>query len=137
MRNTIIVLTDSDATRLRGLIEAGKRAVSRDRDHVEQLEEKLTRSEVVPEHHMPPNVVRMNAQVRIRDLDAATILDYILVFPQDADITEGRISVLAPLGTAMLGQWVGDEIEWLVPGGARRIKVEDVLFQPPESRKAA
>jgi regulator of nucleoside diphosphate kinase len=137
MRNTITLLTDSDAARLLELIEAGKRAVTRDRDHVEELEEKLTRSEIVPDHNMPPNVVRMNARVRIRDLDAATILDYTLVFPEDADIAEGRISVLAPLGTAMLGQWVGDEIEWLVPGGARRIKVEDVRFQPRELRIAA
>ena len=69
--------------------------------------------------------------------DAKTILDYTLVFPQDADIGEGRIPVLAPLGTAMLGLWFGDEIEWLVPGGARRIKVEDVRFQRREFRIAA
>jgi len=137
MRNTIIILTDSDAARLRGLIEASRRTVTRDRDHVEKLDEKLTLSEIVPDHHMPPNVVRMNARVRIRDLDAKTILDYTLVFPGDADIAEGRISVLAPLGTAMLGQWVGDELEWVVPGGSRRIKVEDVRFQRREFRTAA
>jgi regulator of nucleoside diphosphate kinase len=137
MRKTITVVTHSDLAGLRGLIDAGKRVLTRDRAHVESLEEKLTRSEIVPDHQMPPNVVRMNSQVRIQDLDASSRLDYTLVFPQDADIAEHRISVLAPLGTAMLGQSSGDEIEWNVPGGVRRIKVEDVRPKPQGIRTAA
>jgi regulator of nucleoside diphosphate kinase len=58
---------------------------------------------------------------------------YSLVFPQEADASEGRISILAPVGTAMIGYRVGDVIEWEVPSGLRRLKVEDVLYQPEAS----
>ena len=55
---------------------------------------------------------------------------YALVFPQDADLAQGKISVLAPIGTAMLGYRVGDVFSWQVPSGERRIKVEAILYQP-------
>ena len=63
------------------LVESAKRVLTRDRHHVESLEEKLARAEIVPTHEISPNVVRMNLQVRIKDLDADRQLDYTLVFP--------------------------------------------------------
>ena len=134
MRKQSIVLTDSDSSRLQSLVEFAKRAFTRDRHHVESLEEKLSCAEIVRAHEISPNVVRMNSRVRIRDLDAGRHMDYTLVFPQDADIADNRISVLAPLGTAILGSGIGEEIRWEVPGGVRRVKVEDVHDRP---RKAA
>jgi regulator of nucleoside diphosphate kinase len=52
------------------------------------------------------------------------------VFPTEADFAEGKISVLAPIGTAILGYKQGDTIEWSVPSGLRRLKVEEILYQP-------
>jgi regulator of nucleoside diphosphate kinase len=67
------------------------------------------------------------------DLDSSKEYEYTLVFPENADSTTGKISILAPVGTAMLGYRVGDVIEWVVPAGKRRLKVEKVLYQPEAS----
>ena len=65
-----------------------------------------------------------------RDLDLDEVEEYELVYPADADLERNRISVLAPIGTAILGYRVGDVIEWKVPAGLRRLRVEEVLYQP-------
>jgi regulator of nucleoside diphosphate kinase len=72
----------------------------------------------------------MQSRVRVRDLGSGQDTVYTLVFPREADVNAGRLSVLAPIGTALLGYRQGDEIEWPVPGGLRRLKVMKVLFQP-------
>ena len=72
----------------------------------------------------------MNSSVRLRDLDSGETEGYELVEPTDADMTFDRISVLAPIGTAILGYRLGDVIEWPVPAGLRRLRVEEILDQP-------
>ena len=72
----------------------------------------------------------MNSSVVLRDLSSRELETYTLVFPEDADIAQGRLSVLAPVGTAILGQRIGDELKWRVPEGWRRFKIERVLYQP-------
>ena len=66
----------------------------------------------------------------MKDLDTQEEMTYTLVFPADANIKENKISVLAPIGTAMIGYKVGDVIEWPVPSGQRRLKVIGILYQP-------
>ena len=88
-----------------------------------------TRADVVEAEAIPRDVVTMNSEVRLQDLDSGDIKVYRLVFPSQAR-TENSISILAPIGTAMLGYRVGDVIEWRVPKGIRRLKVLDVLYQP-------
>jgi regulator of nucleoside diphosphate kinase len=72
----------------------------------------------------------MNSRVRLLDLDTRIAVEYTLVYPGESDLAKGKISVLAPVGAAMIGYREGDEIEWNVPGGRRRFKVEAVLYQP-------
>jgi regulator of nucleoside diphosphate kinase len=72
----------------------------------------------------------MNSTVVLRDLETNEKETYTLVFPDSADIAHDRLSVLAPVGTAILGQHVGDTIRWRVPQGMRRLKVEKVVYQP-------
>ena len=79
---------------------------------------------------MPHDVVTMNSRVQLVDLDTGEAMTYTLVFPDDADLRQGKISVLAPIGTAMLGYRVGDTFEWRVPAGLRRLKIEAILYQP-------
>jgi len=71
--------------------------------------------------------------VLVRDLDTGGESTYTLVFPSDADIAKGKISILAPIATALLGYREGDEIEWPTPGGRRRLNVIQVLCQPEAS----
>jgi regulator of nucleoside diphosphate kinase len=95
-----------------------------------RLEQELEWAQVVSPQDIPDDVVTMNSQARIRDLDSNEEMVFTLVFPIDADYERGRISVFAPIGTALLGYRAGDIIEWKVPGGVRRLKVEEVLYQP-------
>ena len=82
---------------------------------------------------MPPDIVTMNSRIRLTDLDSAEELVYTLVYPAEADYAAGKISVLAPVGTALLGERVGNEIVWDVPGGTRRLRIEELLYQPESS----
>src|SRR5690606_25599508 len=76
------------------------------------------------------NLVTMNSQVTYENLHSGKKHTVWLVYPRDANIRENKISVLAPLGSALLGLSEGQEVEWLMPGGARRLKILDVAYQP-------
>ncbi len=76
------------------------------------------------------DVVTMNSQARVRDLNSNEEMVFTLVFPAEVDYVRGRLSVIAPIGTALLGYRAGDTVEWKVPAGIRRLKIEQVLYQP-------
>jgi regulator of nucleoside diphosphate kinase len=73
----------------------------------------------------------------MKDLNSGYEFTYQIVFPKDADISENRISVLAPIGTALLGYRTGNSVEWRVPLGTRRLRILDVEYQPEATRIAA
>jgi regulator of nucleoside diphosphate kinase len=123
-----IFITETDHDKLRRLI-AGRRGSGADADHLSELEDELERAEVLDDEQIPADVITMNSDIRLMDVDSGGIKDYKLVFPFQAR-TENALSVLAPIGTAILGYRVGDVIEWRVPKGVRRLKVLEVLFQP-------
>ena len=95
-----------------------------------ELIAELERAEVVLSDEIPDDVVTMNSTVVLRDLDTGESETYTLVYPNHANIARNRLSVLAPVGTAILGYQVGDVVRWRVPAGVRRLRVEEVLFQP-------
>jgi regulator of nucleoside diphosphate kinase len=117
-----------DAKMLRALL-AGRLATGRDLEHLEELDFELERALVLDPVEVPSNVVTMQTRVRVLDLSNGERREFVLVYPADANVGENRISVLAPLGTAVLGYREGDEVEWAMPGGPRRIRIERV-FQP-------
>jgi regulator of nucleoside diphosphate kinase len=125
-----IWVTDLDRERLQKLLEGTRGWSTRDREHLERLDEELGAAHVVAAKDIPPDVVTMNSRLRLRDLDSDQEMVFTLVFPSEADVDQGKISVLAPLGTAVLGFRRGDTFEWHVPGRVRRLRVEDVLYQP-------
>ena len=94
----------------------------------------MRRARVVPRSQLPPDVVTMNSTVRLRDLETGEEETYTLVYPADADIGENKLSVLAPVGTALLGYRTGDVVEWPVPAGLSRFRIEEVLSQPKSPR---
>ena len=107
--------------------DAGMREIAR---HVDDLEAELDRADVVLPVDVPFDVVTMNSEVAVRDMDSNEEMTFAVVFPSDADVNRQRISILAPIGTAVLGSRVGDMIDWRAPGRTRRLKIERVLFQP-------
>lgn len=136
MRNRSIVVTESDARLLRALLAARAEKSKRDQEHLKELSSELERALVLESGQVPADVITMRTRVRVLDLTSGERREFVLVFPMDADLAANRISVLAPLGTALLGYREGDEVEWVMPGGLRRLLVERV-FQPAETTAAA
>jgi regulator of nucleoside diphosphate kinase len=128
-RTRTIIITDSDRARLERLIDAEAQGGERP-EYLEALRGELRRARIVPPGRVPPDVITMNSTVRVRDLPSGETRRYTLVYPARADIEEGRISIFAPVGTAIIGHRQGDTIEWAVPAGMRRLKVEEVVYQP-------
>ena len=131
MKKPTIVMTAADHKELTHAIAAAAKLSERGRYETNALKAEISRAKVVNAgRNLPPDVITMNSRAELLDLERGERMEFTLVFPVDADIEAGKISVLAPLGTAMLGYRVGDEFEWPVPYGLRRLKVERVYFQP-------
>ena len=94
------------------------------------LKAELDRAKIVSPADVPGNVVTMDSTVMLRDIDTDEVEMYTLVYPERADIANNQLSVLAPVGTAILGYQIGDEVGWRVPAGWRRLRIEQVLYQP-------
>lgn len=127
-----IQVTSADFQRLQSLIDS--RLSSRDADAAEALAEELDRADVVATERIAGNVVTMNSRVVFEDQQTSERREVSLVYPQDSDVEQGRISVLAPIGTALLGLTVGQAIEWPMPGGqVKRLRIVEVVYQPEEA----
>lgn len=119
-----IILSSRDLARLERMLETATGPVA------EALEAELVRADVREPGAIPADVVTMNSQVVCVDADGAeqTVR---LVFPNEADAATGKVSVLAPVGAALLGLTAGQSIEWPLPGGrTTRMRVDRVLYQP-------
>ena len=79
----------------------------------------------------------MNSTVRLRLMGSKEVETYTLVYPEGADIAEGKLSVLAPIGTAILGYRVGDIVQWQVPSGEIKLRIEELVYQPERDGVAA
>lgn len=130
MTEKVIYITGSDKKRLKQLIRDARAFGSEHEIYLEKLEGELNRGKVVKSKEIPKDVITMNSKVRLKDLDTREEMIYSLVFPNSADPDQNKISILAPIGTALLGYKVGDVIEWKVPAGLRKLKVLEVLYQP-------
>jgi regulator of nucleoside diphosphate kinase len=131
-----IYVTESDRRRLRTLLQENWLNCREDIGDLKRLEYEIDRADIVNPTEVPQDVVTMNSRVRLRDLDSGDAVVFSLVYPShpyaagSVNLAEMTVSVLAPIGTAVLGYRVGDTIEWEVPAGVRKLRVEDVLFQP-------
>jgi len=130
MAQRIIYITKPDMEKLRNLIDGVRENTAKPTANLDSLEKELDRAKVVESKEVPKDVITMNSAVRLQDLASGEELTYTLVFPIEADIGEGKISILAPIGTALIGYGVGNIIEWPVPSGTRRLKIQEVLYQP-------
>ncbi len=133
MKARKIYITEFDKKRLEELIAVAEEFGGQDMRDLDSLAKELSRAEVVSSKDIPAGVVTMNSKVVLRDISTSEKMIYTLVFPRNADIGSGKISVLAPIGTAILGYSKGDIIEWKVPAGKQRISIEEILYQPEAS----
>lgn len=125
-----IVVTESDMRRLSQMLASEFAAAVVPGRYLNDLRAELQRAEVVAEDQVPDDVVTMDSTVILRDLDTGEQETFTLVYPSRANIAKDRLSVLAPVGTAILGFCVGDVVRWAVPDGYRRLRIEQVVYQP-------
>ncbi|WP_338062178.1 nucleoside diphosphate kinase regulator [Vulgatibacter incomptus] len=124
-----IYVTTHDMKRLLALLEGT--ASVRNAEAAEALESELASAVVVAPDKIPDNVVTMNSRVRFQDEETGQEREITLVYPKDADPQQGKISILAPVGAALIGLSVGQSVDWPLPGGRlKRLKIVEVLFQP-------
>jgi regulator of nucleoside diphosphate kinase len=120
-----IIVTQVDAARLRSML-MNYAAASRDVEHLDELALELDRALIVAPEEVPAGVVTMRSRVSIVEESSGERRQLTLVYPLEADIAANRVSVLAPLGTALLGYREGDLVEWKMPSGLRRVRIETV-----------
>ena len=128
-----IVLTSQDLERLEALLESlPANAFPGSAD----LRAELDRGEIVEPEQIPPTVVTMNSTVRFSIDASGEDFCLTLVYPKDVDGTGEKISILAPVGSALLGLSTGDEIEWPRPGGGTiKVRIVEIIYQPEREGK--
>lgn len=124
-----VVVSWFDRMRLAGLIKLLREEPDK-HEALDALKEKLERARIIKPEEVPPSLVTMNSEVILSDLDSGERLTLKVVFPAAADPTAGRVSVLSPIGLALLGRSEGAEVQWPVPGGTRRLHLITLSFQP-------
>lgn len=123
-----IIISSLDAERLEKLLES---LPKNSFPGMEDLEAELNRAKVIEPKDIPPNVVTMNSTVRFMTESSNEAFCMTLVYPKDKDVAGDKISILAPVGSALLGLSQGDEIEWPKPGGGvLRVRIKEVTYQP-------
>ena len=131
MNNQTILMSTVDHADLKELIQAnGRRSGVLDGPALSRLAGELARARLVSPEDLSADVVTMGSVVKVRDIDTRERMQLTVSWPEDANPHEGCINVLAPLGMALLGARVGADVEWPVPAGARRLRIEAVVFQP-------
>ena len=129
--NSVIWLTDQDYKRLKDVLDLHVRQTRTLASELQSLENLLDFARVVRSDEVPQDVVTMNSQVQFRDLGTGDEDRVTITYPAEADPSAGRISVLSPVGTALVGATEGQEIELPLPHGNRRnIRIESVIYQP-------
>lgn len=125
-----IYITVNDMNRLEELLGVASTVNVRDNKHLEELAKELEKADVVESTEIPANVITMNSMVLLKDLETAEDRTFTLVFPRQANIDQNKVSILAPVETAMIGCRIGHVIVWNAPAGERRMRVEKILYQP-------
>ena len=125
-RNSQLVLTNEDHHLLLSWLRGAREKKSFDRHNAEDLETELKGAMVVDKDNLPPDVVRINSTVRVKMEGKNEVMEFTLVTPDRADIREKRISVLAPIGTALIGFRKGQHVQWHVPAGRKTFVILDV-----------
>lgn len=128
-----LIVSALDAARLEALLESPR---WRNLPAAQALQDELLRAEVRPVDAMPAGVVGMHSQLECEDEDTGKRYQLTLVYPHEADVATGRVSVLAPMGSALIGLSIGQHIDWDNPDG-RPLHLKVIAVEPPAAPEAA
>lgn len=138
MTSSRIEMTCFDHCRLAALIDHAV-AVDQfrfaDMRHLSTLRQKLEAAQCWESADISPDVVTMGSTVLFREIDNGECWTFTLCYPKEANIFQDRVSVLSPIGTALLGQRVADRLDWPVPDGKVQIEITEILYQPEAAQR--
>lgn len=125
MQTDAILITEKDLLRIRHILSF------QTSDEFENLELELDRAKIITDNEVPPDLVTMNSKVKFLNKQDNKEMVATIVYPADSDFVDGKISVLASLGSAIIGLREGQEINWMFPDGkTRTLKILEILYQP-------
>ncbi len=124
-----------DRARLCRFIEAWEERLTRDRKQIAKLRARMHAAVAAPSDEVPPTVVTLNTQVRVRDLDSGCTFVWTVMLPPDDEVAVTARSPFSWSGATLLGAREGDELQWESRRGPRRVRIEAVLFQPEAQRR--
>ena len=125
MSDDVILITEKDLLRIRNILSFQKS------EDFENLELELDRAKIISDDIVPPDLVTMNSKVKFLNIQDNKEMIITIVYPSDANFSEGKVSVLASLGSALIGLRVGQEINWMFPDGkTKTLRILEVIYQP-------
>jgi len=128
-----IVVNRLDYLRIQKCINDAKQFNSISASEAESLLNELNSAKIVEPQEIPENVVTMNSIVKISFLNSDKRIEFQIVYPKQANLKENKISIFSPIAAALIGYKVSDEIEWIVPAGITKIKIDKIIYQPEAS----
>ena len=125
MNNDVILITEKDLLRIRNILSF------QNSEEFENLEIELDRAKIITDANVPPDLVTMNSTVKFLNVQDNKEMSITIVYPNEANFADGKISVLASLGSALIGLREGQEINWMFPDGkTRTMRILKVVYQP-------
>lgn len=128
-----IILNRLDHLRIKKSLRDAKNKRSISPEEAMMLENELSSAVIVEPNEIPHDIVTMNSILQVRFLGDNRMLEFQIVYPENANLRENKISIFSPVATALIGYRENDEIEWIVPGGWTKIRIEKIIFQPEAS----
>ncbi|MBP8790713.1 MAG: nucleoside diphosphate kinase regulator [Breznakibacter sp.] len=125
-----VIMSRLDYQRIQDCINKARKTPSAGMGDVQKLAGELKIAKVVEPQEVPADVVTMNSEVKISFLNNNNTVKFKIVYPDEACMRENRISIFSPIATALLGYRTGMEVEWMVPAGLTKIRIDEILYQP-------
>jgi len=125
-----IIVNRLDYARIKKCIADAKQFRSISNTEAEKLLTELDSAEILEPQAIPSNVVTMNSIVKLSFLNSNKQVQFQIVYPDKAKFKENKISIFSPIATALIGYKIGDEIEWVVPAGLTKIRIDEIVYQP-------
>jgi len=122
-----LILLKEDYMTMKSLLNHSYVKTVFDRRNIEQLHSEIKKAKLVSKEDFPIDVVRLNSTVKVRAEDQDDLMELMLVTPDKADIKKRKISIMAPIGAALIGFRQGEKVKWSVPGGKKTFTIVEVI----------
>lgn len=130
---TNIIVNRLDFQRILKQINEARQNKTIDAKEAEKLLNELNSATILDPRQIPGDVVTMNSVVKISFVDSGKQQEFKIVYPNESNFKEKKVSIFSPIATALIGFRVGDLIEWMVPAGLTKIKIDEIIYQPEAS----